>query len=69
MHLVEVKDSHTVRQFLEVNREMNQSNPCYISPLDNEVNEVFDPEKIICTNSEKASAGFCRITTGKRLGE
>ena len=45
MHLVEVKDSHTVRQFLEINREMNQSNPCYISPLDNEVNEVFDPKK------------------------
>lgn len=45
MQLIEVKDKHSQRQFNEVNALMNRGNPCYIRPLDNEVNEVFDPSK------------------------
>jgi hypothetical protein len=45
MRLIEVNDKKTVREFLEVNAKINNSNPAYIRPLDNEVNDVFDPEK------------------------
>lgn len=45
MQLIEVNDHSTARDFLEVNALMNQGNPCYIRPLDNEVNEVFDRSK------------------------
>lgn len=45
MQLIEVTDKKTQRDFLEVNALMNSGNPHYIRPLDNEVNEVFDPSK------------------------
>jgi len=45
MKIIEVKDSKTAKAFIEVNVIMNRSNPCYIRPLDNEVDAVFDPAK------------------------
>ncbi len=45
MQLIEVTDKATAKDFLEVNALMNKSNPCYIRPLNNEVNDVFDPAK------------------------
>lgn len=45
MNVIEVKDKKSAHQFLEVNQLMNKSNPKYIRPVDNEVNDVFDPAK------------------------
>jgi hypothetical protein len=45
MKLIEVKTPADAKDFLKVNALMNQANPCYIRPLDNEVNAVFDPAK------------------------
>jgi hypothetical protein len=45
MQLVEVKDEKTARAFIEVNVRLNKSNPNYIRPLDNDVNDVFDKKK------------------------
>jgi hypothetical protein len=45
MQLVEVKDEKTARAFIEVNVLLNKSNPNYIRPLDNDVNDVFDKKK------------------------
>ena len=45
MQIVEVNNTHTAREFLQINRTLNKHNPCYISPLDNEVSEVFDRNK------------------------
>ncbi|BFG71528.1 hypothetical protein KACHI17_24090 [Sediminibacterium sp. KACHI17] len=45
MHLIEVNDAATKKEFLEVSARLNQHNPAYIRPLDNEVEAVFDPEK------------------------
>jgi hypothetical protein len=58
MQIVEVNNSQTAREFLQINRTLNQHNPCYISPLDNEVSEVFDPKKIISSSSENVIVGF-----------
>lgn len=45
MHLVEVTDKKTAAEFIKIAVKINKSNPAYIRPLDNEVNEVFDPLK------------------------
>src|SRR3954469_13189357 len=45
MQLIEVNNASTVKEFIRVNVLMNRSNPNYIRPLDNEVNDVFDPSK------------------------
>ena len=45
MQLIEVTNKATAKDFIQVNVLMNKSNPVYIRPLDNEVNDVFDPAK------------------------
>ncbi|TAH09466.1 MAG: hypothetical protein EAZ12_06540 [Sphingobacteriia bacterium] len=45
MQIIEVLDATLVSDFLEVNAIMNAHNPAYIRALDNEVNDVFDPQK------------------------
>jgi hypothetical protein len=58
MQIVEVNNTHTAQEFLQINRTLNRHNPCYISPLDNEVSEVFDPKKITYSSSENVIVGF-----------
>ena len=45
MKVIEVNSSVDAKNFISVNVLMNQFNPTYIRPLDNEVNEVFDIKK------------------------
>lgn len=45
MQVIEVNSTPAARDFLKVNALLNQSNPAYIRPLDNEVNDVFNPSK------------------------
>ncbi len=45
MQLIEVNNPSTAKDFIKVNVLMNKHNPNYIRPLDNEINEVFDPAK------------------------
>ena len=45
MQLTEVTGRQAAKDFIKVNVLMNASNPKYIRPLDNEVNDVFDANK------------------------
>ena len=45
MQLTEVTGRQAAKDFIKVNVLMNASNPKYIRPLNNEVNDVFDPHK------------------------
>jgi hypothetical protein len=45
MHLIEVTSADTAKDFLEVQAIINAGNPNYIRPLNNEVNDVFNPLK------------------------
>lgn len=45
MQIVEVNNSSTAREFLRFNRWINRDNPCYVAPLEQEVNDIFDPKK------------------------
>jgi len=45
MELVEVNTPQLEKAFLEVAVTINKGNPNYIQPLDNEINDVFNPKK------------------------
>ncbi len=45
MKIIEVTDAATAKQFNEINALLNKSNLNYIRPLNNEVNDVFNPAK------------------------
>ena len=45
MELIEVRTSHHDKQFLEIHKELNASNPNWIQPLNKDVSWVFDPRK------------------------
>jgi len=45
MQLIEVNDSTSAKEFIQVNVLMNAGNPNYIRPLDKEIYEVFNTEK------------------------
>ena len=58
MHLVEVTDKKTAAEFIQIAVQINKSNPAYIRPLDNEVNEVFDPLKNKFFNHGEPNVGY-----------
>jgi hypothetical protein len=58
MHLIEVSGRDTIKAFLEVNALLNKANPAYIRPLDNEVNDVFNPAKNKNSSTAMQSAGY-----------
>ncbi len=43
MELIPVTDAKTARKFILVNPELNRNLPGYIRPIDNEIEEIFDP--------------------------
>jgi len=45
MIITEVKDKKTRKQFLDVARIIYKDNKVWVSPLDNDVEAVFDPAK------------------------
>lgn len=68
MHLIEVKDNAAAADFLLVNALMNRSNPHYIRPLDNEVNDVFNPAKNKNFKYGEANRWILRDDSGKPIG-
>jgi hypothetical protein len=45
MELIEVTTPSLAKEFIQVNIQLNRSNPAYIRPIDKEIEEVFDPKK------------------------
>ncbi len=45
MKIVEVTNNILAKEFIEVNVLLNKENENYIRPLDNEINDLFNPEK------------------------
>ena len=45
MWLHEVTTESDANEFIRINADLNRNNPNYIRPLDQDVREVFDPEK------------------------
>ncbi|MBX9735061.1 MAG: hypothetical protein K2X37_13465 [Chitinophagaceae bacterium] len=68
MQVIEVYDKASVTDFLRVNVLMNAGNPNYIRPLNNEVEEVFNPEKNKQFKYGKASRWVAKTDNGELVG-
>jgi hypothetical protein len=68
MQVTEVKDRNAAKDFLKVNVMMNGSNPKYIQPLSNEVNDVFDPAKNKAFKYGTATRWILKNNNGKVIG-
>ena len=45
MELIEVTNPSLAKDFIQVNIQLNRSNPAYIRPIDKEIGDVFEPKK------------------------
>lgn len=68
MQLIEVNDRKSKAEFIQVNVMMNRHNPAYIQPLDNEVNDVFDPNKNKAFIHGEAIRWILKDINGKLIG-
>ena len=44
MTITEVKDKQSVKEFLDLPKEINRNDPNFISPLDKDIKAIFDPK-------------------------
>ncbi|HEX8315323.1 MAG TPA: hypothetical protein VF609_10030 [Flavisolibacter sp.] len=68
MQVIEVTNRSAANDFLKVNVLMNANNPKYIRPLDNEVNDVFDPQKNKAFKYGTATRWVLKSDNGQLLG-
>jgi hypothetical protein len=68
MHLVEVKDGQTGRDFLAVNKIINGNDPNYIQPLDKDILDVFDEKKNKAFRHGEAVRWLLKNDEGKLVG-
>src|SRR3954470_18793389 len=68
MQLIEVNNASTAKDFIKVNVLMNRSNPNYIRPLDNEVNDVFDSSKNKNYKYGETNRWILKDNNGKPIG-
>jgi len=68
MHLVEVTDKKTAKEFIEVNVLINKNDPNYIRPLDKDINETFDPKKNKAFRNGEAIRWILKDSEGKLIG-
>ena len=68
MQVIEVTSKALANDFIKVNVLMNAFNPKYIQPLNNEVNDVFDPLKNKAFKSGEAKRWILKDDKGKLIG-
>jgi len=68
MNIIEVKSAASEKAFLAINAELNKHNPNYIRPLDNEVKQVFDPNKNKLFQNGDAARWLLQNSDGKPIG-
>jgi len=68
MQLIEVSDSNTAKDFLEVSVQVNKNDPNYIRPLDKDINDVFDPKKNKAFRHGEAIRWILKDKDGKLIG-
>jgi hypothetical protein len=68
MHLTEVTNKQTAKDFIRVNVEINKDDPNYIRPLDKDINETFDPKKNKTFRFGEAARWILKSKDGKLIG-
>jgi len=68
MHLVEVTDKRTARQFLDVARILYKDDPVWVCPLDQDINKIFDSGKNAFFKEGNAIRWILKDEQGKLIG-
>jgi GNAT superfamily N-acetyltransferase len=68
MTVLEVTSPKLIREFLNLNAQVNQDNPNYIRPLDNEVEQVFNPSKNKLFKEGNAKRWIVKDDKGTTIG-
>jgi hypothetical protein len=68
MQLIEVNDTKTAREFIDVNVRINRSNANYIQPLDKDIYEVFDEKKNKAFRFGTVNRWILKNTSGELIG-
>lgn len=69
LSLVSVLEKHTIKEFIEFPVRLNESNPEYIRPLDDEIEKVFSKEKNKFFRHGECERFICiDTTTNKTVG-
>lgn len=68
MHLVEVTDKKTARQFLNVAKVLYKNDPVWVCPLDNDINNIFNPEENAFFRDGKAIRWILKNDHGEFIG-
>lgn len=68
MQLTEVRDKRSAKEFLAVNRIINEKNPNYIQPLDKDIHDVFDPARNKAFRHGEAIRWILKTKDGKLAG-
>ncbi len=68
MQLIEVTNTSTEKEFLEISATLNKHNPAYIRPLDKEVKDYFNPKFNRHFNNGEAIRWILTDESGKTIG-
>lgn len=66
--LVEVNDKIAEKEFIELPVRLYRGNPCWIRPLDNDIRNVFNPEKNPCFKHGECTRWILRDEKGECVG-
>jgi hypothetical protein len=68
MHLTEVINKQSAKEFIQVNVFINKNDPNYIRPLDKDINQVFDPKKNKTFRHGEAIRWILKDDSGNLIG-
>jgi hypothetical protein len=68
MHLVEVTDKKTARQFLDIAKELYKNDKFWVCPLDNDINQIFDRKQNAFYHDGDAIRWILTDDDGKLIG-
>lgn len=68
MQLIEVTTPALANEFIQVNVQLNRSNPAYIRPIDKEIAEVFDPKQNKAFRHGELTRWILKDGEGKLIG-
>lgn len=68
MQLIEVRDKHTAKEFIQVNVGINQKDPAYIRPLDKDIERAFDPHLNPTFQHGEATRWILKDDQGRLIG-
>jgi len=68
MQIIEVKSKKDANDFLEVARVVYKSDPVWVCPLDQEINNIFDPKENVFFQNGSATRWVFKDDQGNLIG-